>query len=69
LKLLLLRLLSHHFLTIPNFLGEAVSISNILLNRMGLKAVGPTKHSADEAKKMRASVRRTSSKISLTSYV
>lgn len=42
--------------------GEVVSISNVLLGRMGLRTIGgPTKAAADESEQMREVVRRRSS--------
>lgn len=42
--------------------GEIVSVSNVLLGRMGLRDIGgPTEHAAQESQQMRGVVRRLSS--------
>jgi hypothetical protein len=42
--------------------GEVISISNVLLGRMGLRDIGgPTKTATDESEAMRGVVRRLSS--------
>mmetsp|Transcript_18925 Transcript_18925/g.36807 ORF Transcript_18925/g.36807 Transcript_18925/m.36807 type:complete len:613 (-) Transcript_18925:243-2081(-) len=52
---------AYNLTTWEEFPGEAISVSNVLLNRMGLKDVGPNKKAAKEAMKMRNSVRNFSS--------
>lgn len=44
------------------FSGEIISVSNVLLGRMGLRDIGgPTKNVTDESEQMRGVVRRLSS--------
>jgi hypothetical protein len=59
---------AYNLTTWEEFPGEVISVSNVLLGRMGLKGgTGPTKAVAAEAVSMRAVVRRNSSLLSLTS--
>lgn len=53
--------INNYIVPISLLAGEAISVSNVLLNRMGLKDVGPNKKAAKEAMKMRNSVRNFSS--------
>ncbi|KAL7504236.1 hypothetical protein ACHAXN_002238 [Cyclotella atomus] len=53
---------AYNLTTWGEFPGEVVSISNVLLGRMGLRTIGgPTKAAADESEQMREVVRRRSS--------
>lgn len=59
---------AYNLTTWEEFPGEVVSVSNVLLGRMGLKGgTGPTKTVAAEAVSMRGVIRRKSSLLSLTS--
>lgn len=53
---------AYNLTTWEEFPGEIISVSNVLLGRMGLKESGPNKLAAEEAKSMRGIVRRSSSK-------